>query len=354
MTSSRHTPIVLFLCVSNAGKSQMAEAIARQIAGRAIDARSAGTSPKTTVNELSARVVAESGADMATAHPKAIDADLLRAADRVVLLGTEVELAPVDGMRGQLERWPIVEPSHEGIDGIDRMRLIRDDINDRVVSLVMDVTGQPPEQARRYQQIVADLVDRFEGVFTEVEVRAAVRQAHAALAITSRIPAYLPVLVERFATDLLGAKAVASGRRPTPLPRLLFVCVHNAGRSQIAAALAKHLSGARVNVQSAGSRPIGSVNPVALEVLAERGIPAPDAFPKPLTDDVLHAADVVVTMGCGDECPYVPGKRYEDWPVADPDGADLETVRRITDDIQIRVTQLLAEVLDHPTIRSNS
>ena len=352
MTATSPASLVLYVCVSNAGKSQMAEAITRQIAGTAVDARSAGTAPKTSVNELSASVVAESGADMSHAHPKGIDPELLRSAERVVLLGNEADVAPIDGMRARIERWPVVEPSDDGIDGIDRMRMIRDDIAERVIALVMELTEQPSGQAQRYRQVIADLTERFEGVFTGADVLAAVRQAHAALVVNSRIRTYLPILVERFAVDLLEAKAIAAGRRHTHLPRLLFICVHNAGRSQIAAALAKHLSGGRVNVQSAGSRPTGSVNPVALQVLAERGVPAPDAFPKPLTDDVLRAADVVVTMGCGDECLVVPGRRYEDWAVADPDGADLQTVRQIADDIQIRVTQLLSDVLDHSTVRS--
>lgn len=345
MRSDQAAPVVLFICRSNAGKSQMAEAITRQIAGAAIEAHSAGTHPKRDVNELSAQIVAESGADLSAAVPTDIDPELLRTADRVIILGDEAQIDPVAGMRAPIERWSTVEPSRDGIDGADRMRLIRDDITDRVVSLVMELTGQPPEHAQRYQQVVADLTDRFEGVFTEPEVRAAVRHAHAGLAVSNRVPAYLPVLVERFAKEILTARATATGRQSTPLPRLLFVCVHNAGRSQLAAAMAKHLSGGRVNVQSAGSQPIGEVNPLALEVLRERGIPAPDAYPKPLTDDILRAADVVITMGCGDECPFLPGKRYEDWPVADPAGADLAAVRRIADDIQIRVTTLLSQVL---------
>ena len=129
-------------------------------------------------------------------------------------------------------------------------------------------------------------------------------------------------------------------------PEILFVCVQNAGRSQIAAALAQHLSGGRVHVRSAGSRPSGEVNPLAIEVLKERGIDLTEAFPKPLTDDVVRAADAIVTMGCGDACPIFPGKRYLDWVVADPAGQDITVVREIRDDIETRVTALLAELLD--------
>ena len=345
-TSTDSPPTVLFVCVGNAGKSQMAEALTRQIAGDSVDAHSAGTRPKPAVNPESAASLAEVGADMPRAIPKPVDPDLLRMADRVIVIGTEAQLDPVPGMKTEIERWTIDEPSDRGIDGADRMRLIRDQISARVVDLVMELTGQPAEHVPRYQRLIADLTARYEGVFTESEVRAATRQAHAALAPNNKIPTFLPVLVERFAADLLTSKAHTSGRSAIPHPKILFICVHNAGRSQIAAALARHLSAGRVNVQSAGSKPVGGVNPLALRVLAERGVPAPDAFPKPLTDDVLQAADVVITMGCGDECPVVPGKRFEDWPVADPFGADLDTVRAITDDLQVRVTRLLVELLN--------
>lgn len=198
-----------------------------------------------------------------------------------------------------------------------------------------------------YNQIVDDLAYRYGGTFTRLEVQAAVEAARARLEPVSTVPDFLPVLVERFAKDQLLAAAQAAGRVAKPVPELLFVCVHNAGRSQMAAALAQHLSAGRVHVRSAGSAPTGGILPTAIQALAERGIEVVEEFPKPLTDDVVHAADVIVTMGCGDECPYVPGKRYEDWDVADPDGQPIQAVRAIRDDIQARVTALLADVLDH-------
>src|SRR5690606_28446723 len=111
-----------------------------------------------------------------------------------------------------------------------------------------------------------------------------------------------------------------------------FVCVHNAGRSQLAAALAAHLAPGKVHVRSAGSQPTGELNAAVIEVLAERGIMLTDAYPKPLSGDVVRAADVIITMGCGDACPVLPGKRYLDWDVADPDDQPLEVVRDIRDD----------------------
>ena len=122
------------------------------------------------------------------------------------------------------------------------------------------------------------------------------------------------------------------------------MCVHNAGRSQMAAALAAHLAPGRVHVRSAGSAPTGELNAHAVEVLGERGIDLAEAYPKPLADSFVQAADVIITMGCGDACPYCPGKRYEDWEVGDPDGATLEEVRNIRDDIQARVTDLLRDL----------
>lgn len=296
------------------------------------------------------QVIEEIGADLSGEHPKPIDPQILRDADRVIVLGSQAQVDPVEGMRATIETWETDEPSQRGIEGEERMRLVRDDINGRVIPLAMELTGQPVEHALRYRQLIADLAHRFDGVFSYDEVRAAVRSAHAALIGSNRIRQFLPVLVERFAREQLVAGAQASGRESKAKPGLLFVCVQNAGRSQMAAALARHLSGDRVNVRSAGSAPSGEVNEMALRVLAERGVQVHDAYSKPLSRDVMRASDVIVTMGCGDECPYFPGKRYEDWAVADPDGADLDTVRAICDDIAARVEQLLSEVLpDLPT-----
>ncbi|NUR14895.1 arsenate reductase ArsC [Terrabacter sp. C0L_2] len=203
-----------------------------------------------------------------------------------------------------------------------------------------DTTAGGPD----YDRIVEDLTYTYDGVFSKESVAQAVADARAALEPVSRIPTYLPILTARYATTQLTAAAQAEGRITKQVPELLFVCVHNAGRSQIAAALAQHLSGGRVHVRSAGSAPVGEVNATAIEVLKERGIDLTEAYPKPLTDDVVRAADVVITMGCGDACPILPGKRYEDWDVADPAGQPLETVRDIRDDIQGRITRLLRDL----------
>ena len=128
------------------------------------------------------------------------------------------------------------------------------------------------------------------------------------------------------------------------VPEVLFVCVHNAGRSQMAAGLLDQLAEGRVHVRSAGSDPTDELNTAAVEAMAEIGVDLSREFPKPLTDEAVKAADVVITMGCGDACTIYPGKRYEDWELEDPAGKDLETVRRIRDEIAERVRSLLAEL----------
>jgi protein-tyrosine-phosphatase len=127
-------------------------------------------------------------------------------------------------------------------------------------------------------------------------------------------------------------------------PSVLFVCVHNAGRSQMAAGYLQHLAGDRIDVLSAGSQPADAINPVAVEAMAEEGIDIAGSQPKVLTPDAVRSSDVVVTMGCGDECPYFPGKRYEDWVLDDPAGQGLDAVRPIRDEIRRRVEQLVTEL----------
>ncbi len=127
-------------------------------------------------------------------------------------------------------------------------------------------------------------------------------------------------------------------------PSVLFVCVHNAGRSQMAAALLHARSGGNVRVHSAGSAPAGSINPVVVEALNEVGIDIGQEFPKLMSDDAVRGADIVITMGCGDACPIYPGKRYEDWEVEDPAGKDILAVRRIRDDIEQRIERLIEQL----------
>ncbi len=147
--------------------------------------------------------------------------------------------------------------------------------------------------------------------------------------------------MERFARDQLRAAAQVQGLIAKQLPEVLFVCEHNAGRSQMAAAIAYHLGDDRVGVRCAGSHPGERIYPAVTEAMSELGIDISREFPKPLTDIVVRAADVVITMGCGDSCPVYPGKRYQDWDIDDPAEQPIEVVRVIRDDIQAHVTELL-------------
>lgn len=131
----------------------------------------------------------------------------------------------------------------------------------------------------------------------------------------------------------------------TPTPTVLFVCVHNAGRSQMAAGYLRHLAGDRIQVLSAGSLPAQQINPVAVEAMREEGIDITSESPKVLTTEAVQESDVVITMGCGDVCPVFPGKRYEDWALEDPAGQGIDSVRPIRDDIRARITQLVSEIL---------
>jgi arsenate reductase (thioredoxin) len=132
-------------------------------------------------------------------------------------------------------------------------------------------------------------------------------------------------------------------------PEVLFVCTHNAGRSQMAAGLVKLRSQGRIHVRSAGSTPGEQINPAAVAAMTELGVDMSEEFPKPITDEAVKAADVVITMGCGDACPIFPGKRYEDWELEDPEGKDRETVRRIRDEIDTRVRELIGRLLPEGT-----
>lgn len=130
-------------------------------------------------------------------------------------------------------------------------------------------------------------------------------------------------------------------------PTVLFVCVHNAGRSQMAAGYMRHLSQGKVEVLSAGSAPKDSINPLAVQVMAEEGIDIANQQPKILTNQAVQESDAIITMGCGDACPFYPGKRYEDWVLEDPAGKDIETVRLIRDEIKVKVMALLSELMNN-------
>jgi protein-tyrosine-phosphatase len=202
-----------------------------------------------------------------------------------------------------------------------------------------------PVTQHHVRQAADALAGEFAGIYSRETIERYIAESLDLLG-DARINVFVPVLAHRFARERLKALGQAEGRIVKEVPEVLFVCVQNAGRSQMAAGLMSYRAAGKVHVRSAGSDPAEQINPAVVEAMAELGIDLHEAFPKPLTDEVVRAADAVVTMGCGDACPIYPGKRYLDWELADPAGQDLETVRAIRDDIDARVQALLAELVE--------
>jgi arsenate reductase (thioredoxin) len=208
-----------------------------------------------------------------------------------------------------------------------------------------------PATRRHLDKQVDDLAQEFTGVFSRETVERFVGESLDGLR-GARFADFVPVLVHRFARERLRALGQAEGSIAKDVPEVLFVCVQNAGRSQMAAGLMSRRAEGKVHVRSAGSDPAEEINPAVVEAMAELGVDLHEEFPKPLTDEVVRAADAVVTMGCGDACPVYPGKRYLDWDLPDPAGRDLVTVRAIRDEIDARVQALLAELVPDDGDRS--
>jgi arsenate reductase len=196
---------------------------------------------------------------------------------------------------------------------------------------------------KRILRQAQNLADEFAGIFNFETIQRYIQESTDSLQ-NVRVADYVHLLAGRFARDRLKALARAQGKLEEDSCLILYLCNHNAGRSQMAAAFTAHLGQDRISVMSAGSTPASEVNTVAVQAMEELGIDMSGEFPKPVTDEVVHAADVVVTMGCGEACPVYPGKRYLDWEVADPAGQPMEVVRAIRDDIRRRVENLLTEL----------
>ena len=199
---------------------------------------------------------------------------------------------------------------------------------------------------RAHVERAAEALQReFEGVFSRETIARYIAESSDLLGGEAKVNVFVPVLVHRFARERLKALGQAEGVIVKEQPEVLFVCVHNAGRSQMAAGLVKLRSHGRVHVRSAGSDPTDKINPAVIEAMTELGVDMSEEFPKPLTDEVVKAADVVITMGCGDACPIYPGKKYEDWELDDPAGQDVASVSAIRDEIDQRVQRLIGELL---------
>jgi arsenate reductase (thioredoxin) len=206
------------------------------------------------------------------------------------------------------------------------------------------VTSAATDLPSGVMRTVDVLAYRFERHFSRPTVEKYVRESYELLARRARVTQHLSSLTTRFATDRLTALATAQGSQLRGTPEVLLVCVQNAGRSQMAAGILRQLAGERVHVRTAGSRPAATIDRTVIAAMDEIGVPLLAEFPKPLTEEVVLAADYVITMGCGDACPVYPGRRYMDWPIPDPVGLNLSEVRAIRDDIESRVRALLDEL----------
>ena len=192
--------------------------------------------------------------------------------------------------------------------------------------------------------ICEQLADEFTGTFSPETIKRFVAESFESLS-HARVQAFVPLFIHRFARERLRAAGQAEGVIVKEVPEVLFVCVHNAGRSQMAAALLNKAAEGKVHVRSAGSTPANEIHAGVREAMAEIGVDMSQEFPKPLTDEVVRAADVVITMGCGDACPVYPGKKYLDWELDDPANRPIEEVRPIRDEIDHRVKALLEELV---------
>jgi arsenate reductase (thioredoxin) len=208
-----------------------------------------------------------------------------------------------------------------------------------------DLQELSPEANLALKTAARHLRQEFEGTFSVETIEQFLATSYDQFAARATVINFLPLMAERFARQRLHALARVEGHHHDGVPIVLFLCVHNAGRSQMALGWFNHLAGDRAIAWSGGSEPASEVNPAAVRAMAEVGIDIDGEFPKPWTDEIVRAADVVVTMGCGDACPIFPGKRYEDWLLDDPAGLDLAAVRPIRDEIGRRVKSLLDQLI---------
>jgi protein-tyrosine-phosphatase len=202
----------------------------------------------------------------------------------------------------------------------------------------------PTEQRLALKQSATILQRRWQGQLNVETIERFMAESLDVLAPNAKVKAWLPILVERLTNDRLRALVRLESPKANLNPSVLFLCVHNAGRSQMAAGFMRHLGGENVDVFSGGSEPAAHLNESAVAAMAEKGIDISRELPQPWADEIVRAADVVVTMGCGDACPVFPGKRYLDWELDDPAGQSVEAVRPIRDEVERRVRVLLGEL----------
>lgn len=200
------------------------------------------------------------------------------------------------------------------------------------------------EQHLQIRQAAERLRRQFDGKLNVETIERFMNDSLDVLLAKARTLTWVPLLAERFTKERLRALVRLEADPSTLKPSVLFLCVHNAGRSQMAAGWMRHLAGDQIDVFSGGSEPAEALNQTAVAAMGEVGIDIREELPQPWTDEIVNAADVIVTMGCGDACPVYPGKRYVDWELADPAGRPIEEVRAIRDDLERRVRGLLSEL----------
>lgn len=210
------------------------------------------------------------------------------------------------------------------------------------------LSGLSVEERHLIRQSATRLHNQFSGVLNAETIERFLADSLGRLVPRANVTTWIPLLAERFTRDRLRALVRLESNATLLKPSMLFLCVHNAGRSQMAAGWARQLSDGQVDVFSGGSEPAGELNRAVVAAMSEKGIDISQEIPQPWSDEIVQAADVVITMGCGDACPVFPGRRYIDWEVSDPAGKPLEEVRLIRDDVERRVRDLLAELAVGP------
>jgi arsenate reductase len=207
-----------------------------------------------------------------------------------------------------------------------------------------DLDSLSLDQQLAIRSAAKTLQEEFTGTFSGETIEQFLQTSFDQFANRAKFTNFLPLMAERFARQRLRALAKIEGKAADGTPVVLFLCVHNAGRSQMALGWVNHLAGDRAIAWSGGSEPGTEINPAAVQAMAEVGVDISGEFPKPWTDEIVRAADAVITMGCGDACPIFPGKRYEDWVLDDPAGKEVAAVRPVRDEIRVRVEELLASL----------
>jgi arsenate reductase (thioredoxin) len=334
---------ILFADRRNAGASQMAAALFDATAPAGLRAASAGTHPAGRVDQLAVRAMAEAGIDLASNQPTRLTRELAAGAELLVMLDG-VDDPPSPDIPSQ--RWPVPDRAAATI---EQARQVRDELRERVITLLAELDDPGPEldlsagERAAVHRSLARLAGPYTRLLGAQRVERIVREEVLRLRGV-RTRRFLDLLTERHARERLRALAQAEGRLPKAVPEVLFVCVANSARSQLAAALAEQAGGGRIHAWSAGSQPGAAIQPEVAAVLAEVGIDVAACAPKPWTTELVRAADVVVTMGCGDACPYVPGVRYLEWDVPDPAGKSLADVRALREQLRGRVEELIAQL----------